>query len=78
VSRRWVAALAVITAVLMTGGCDNSPGVVTGSHTALLGGQTHYFVTIRHDQSGHETDEDVPVGTVVSCRPGDRWPECAG
>jgi hypothetical protein len=76
-TRRGVTALAVITlAALLLSGCDNSPGTVTGSHTATLAGQTHYFLTIRHDRSGKETDEDVPVGTFVSCRSGDRWPEC--
>lgn len=69
-------ALAVIGGVLLLTACDTSPGVVTGTHQSLLGDQTHYFITVRHDQSQISTDEDVSLGDYAACDVGDRYPDC--
>lgn len=68
-------AAAVAVAVLLAGR-DNSPGTVVGKHSTMLAGTWHHFLSVRHDQSGHTTDEDVPAVDFLACGVGDRYPEC--
>lgn len=72
---RVAAVVAAILLALSLSGCDTSPGVVTGRHVAQLGGVTHYFVQVKHQQSGRTLDEDVPLSVFTACTSGDRWPE---
>lgn len=68
---------AAVAVALLLAGCDNSPGTVVDKHSMILGGRWHHVLTVRHDQSGHTTDEDVPAVDFLVCSVGDRWPGCA-